>query len=212
MTFAEIKAEVFRRLQEDSTAQVFWTEAEVEEAIHDGEDEMADATEWLERWQTIDILKDRPYYDLRTNIRRNFLIAGPVFNDTTNRWLTPVSAQDLDKGDRRWEERIGEPEFFMIRGLWWLGLWPFKGNQVGSVKQYYRALPIHMAEDSDEPGFHRTFHYGLVEYAVADLHSQDGEVDLAWRAWKRYAAFEAKLADYIGHRAYIPTLSRAGGA
>lgn len=205
MTYAEIREEVRRRIQELAPESgTFWTDDEVDEAIHEAEDEFADACEWYERYQTVDILRDRPYYDLRTVIRFDFLVAGPTFNETTNRWLVPVSTRDLDRGDRRWEERQAEPEYVMMRGLWWLGLWPWKGVETGTIKQYYRALPRHMEETDDEPGFHRTFHYGIVEYAVADLLSQDGETDLAISVWKLYAKYEADLALYINNRAYIP--------
>lgn len=206
MTFSEIREEVRRRIQELTGQQVFWTDEEIDQAIHEGEDEFADAAEWYERWQTIDILKDRPYYDLRTTIRFDFLVAGPVFNETTNRWLIPVTPHDLSSGDLRWEERVSEPEFFMMRGLWWLSLWPWKRLESGQVKQYYRALPRHMVNEEDEPGFHRTFHYGLVEYAVSDLLSQDGETDLALTVWKLYQEYEAGAAVYYNNRAYIPTI------
>jgi len=211
VTFAEIREEVRRRIQE--VTSTFWTDAEVDSAIHAGEDEFSDAAEWYERWQTIDVLKDRPYYDLRTAIRHDFLVAGPVFNDTTNRWLIPVQPRDLDRGDRRWEERITEPDHFMIRGLWWLSLWPWKGIEIGSVKQYYRALSPHMEEGADEPGFHRTFHYGLVEYAVADLLSQDAETDEALSTWAKYQEYESQVAAYYNNRAYIPSVHghAAGG-
>lgn len=204
MTFSEIRTEVRRRIAEVSAT--WWSDDEVDAAIWEGEDEFADACEWLERWQTIDILEDRPYYDLRTVMRREFLVLGPTFNDTTNRWLIPITNRDLDLGDRRWEERVSEPEFCMVRGIWWLGIWPWKGIERGSVKQYYKALPVHMAEDADEPGFHRTFHYGLVEYAVSDLLSQDNETDLALRIWKEYERYEAGLSAYVQGRAAIPTV------
>lgn len=204
MTFVEIREEVRRRIAE--VTSTWWTDDEVNAAIWEGEDEFADACEWLERYQTIDILEDRPYYDLRTTIRRDFLVLGPTFNETTNRWLIPITNRDLDLSDRRWEQRVSEPEYCMVRGIWWLGIWPWKGIAHGSVKQYYKAIPVHMAADSDEPGFHRTFHYGLVEYAVADLLSQDNETDLALRIWKDYQMYEAGLLAYVQGRAAIPAV------
>lgn len=204
MNFLEIRTEVRRRLQELVGTEVWWTDEEIDEAIHAGEDEMADACEWYERWQTIDILKGRPYYDLRSVIRFDFLVAGPVFNDNTNRWLLPLQPKDLEQSDYRWEERVAEPEFFMMRGIWWLGLWPWKGAELGSVKQYYVALPRHMSADSDEPGFHRTFHYGIVEYAVCDLLSQDNETDLTVETWKLYKKYEDSLREYVLSRNSVP--------
>lgn len=204
MTFAEIREEVRHRLQELTGTEVFWTDEEIDAAIHEGEDEFADAAEWYERYQSVDILEDRPYYDARTTIRRDFLVAGPAFNETTNRWLIPIRPLDLSNGDRRWEERVAEPEYIMIRGLWWISYWPWKGIEIGTIKQYYRGLSPHMAEDNDEPGFHRAFHYGLVEYAVSDLLSQDSETDLAIATWKLYKNYEEGLIAYVNGRNAIP--------
>lgn len=89
-----------------------------------------------------------------------------------------------------------EPDHFMVRGLWWVSYWPWKDSEIGTVKQYFRGIPPHMAEDSDEPGFHRTFHYAIVEYAVCDLLSQDNETDLALAAWKLYQEYEESIRAY----------------
>lgn len=210
MTYAEIKEEVRRRLQEVSAT--WWTDDEVADAIKEAEFEFADSTEWYEVYQTIDILEDRPYYDLRHVLRRSFLVAGPTFNDTTQRWLIPVGVRDMDINDRRWEQRVAEPEFVIVRGLWWLKLWPHKGVAEGSVKQYFRALPTPMSADTDEPGFHRFFHYGIVEYAVADLLAQDAETDLAMASWSEYKKYEGGLSDYVQGRASVPALHAARAA
>jgi len=206
VTLSEIREEVRLRLQELTGVEVWWTDEEIDEAIADAEDEMADATEWYEAYQTVDILKNRPYYDLRTVIRRDFLVAGPAFNDTTNRWLIPVRPHELDVSDRRWEERDYEPEFFMVRGLWWVSYWPWKDSEIGSVKQYYRGIPDHMSDDDDEPGFHRTFHMGIVEYAVCDLLSQDNETDLTLLVWRQYKEYEDGLAVYMKGRNQVPQM------
>lgn len=203
MTFDEIRVEVRRRIAEVSAT--FWTDEEVEQAIHDGEDELADATEWYEKFQYIDLLPHRPYYDLRSVLRRHeFLVAGPSFNATTSRWLVPVRPADFESADPRWEERYAEPEYSLMRGLWWLRFHPVAAIEGTQVKQFYVAMPRHMDEDTDEPGFHRPFHYGIVEYAVCDLLAQDAETSLALSAWKLYKVYEDGLAAYVGSRASVP--------
>lgn len=204
MTFEQIREEVRRRLQEVSAT--FWTDDEIDEAIHLGEDEMADATEWYERYQYIDTLPHRPYYDLRSVIRFPFLVAGPAYNETTSRWLIPHALSDFDSSDRRWEERYAEPQYQMVRGLWWMGYWPQAPAGGSVIKQYYKSLPRHMSATTDEPGFHRTFHYGLVEFAICDLLSQDAETSLALAAWKVYKGYEDGLGAYVNGRSAIPTL------
>ena len=205
MTRGDIKTEVLRRLRETSDGtEVFWRDTDVEFAISEGEMEMADATEWNEKFQVVDLLLDRPYYDARTMMRHPFLVAGPAFNITTNRWLEMTTTRQLDIGDFQWEERLAEPDRMVIRGLWWIGYWPKRNSTLGQVKQYYAALPDAMDEDADEPGFHQSFHYGLVEYALWDLHMQDGEYTLAADSWREYLGYEGALKLYTEKRNSLP--------
>lgn len=210
MTFSELISETFRKLREVQSDPRYWMEEDVRTAINEGYAEISDAAEWNERYQVVDILLDRPYYDARTVLRSGFLVLGPAFNITTNRWLIQASPRDLEFGDLRWEERQAEPDYFMIRGLWWFSYWPWKNLASGQVKQYYVAMPTPLEDDEDEPGFHSSVHYGLVEYALSDLFAQDGETDLAWEHWKAYLGYEAALTGVKNSRSSIP-LNRGMG-
>lgn len=202
MTKREIREEVVRRLRE-SAAPTFWSEADVNASIDDGYEEISDASEWYERRQTIALLPRRPYYDMRRVATSEFLVAGPAYNNTTSRWLIPATVGALDQSDNRWEARISEPDRIVVRGVWFVMYWPFKGVAAGSVKQYYAAIPPQL-EDDEEPGFHDACHYGLVEYALFDLFAQDAEADLAYSAWKEYTTYEAALIAHTTGRASVP--------
>lgn len=212
MTFAELKTEVFIRLNENASSPVFWTEADVELALNEGYAEISDATEWQERFITVDILESRPYYDMRTLIPSEvvFLSVGPAFNETTNRWLTPSRVGDLDLYDRRWERVIGEPERILVRGHWWVRYWPLKGSESGTIKQFYTALPEPLVASTDSPGFPEALHLGLVEYACADLWGQDAEAKLALAAWARYVDYEKTLQSYVDGRVSVPLVHGHG--
>lgn len=204
MTFAELKAEVFRRLEEAASAPVFWTDADVALALNDGYQEISDATEWCEDIFTLALLRERPYYDVRFLTPRPVLRLTAAFNNQTQRWLTPCVPTDLDAGYRRWETVTGEPTHQMVRGLWFLGLWPMADEEHGSIQQHFTTLPASLRLAADEPGFPETVHYGLVEYALADLWAQDAEATKATTAWQTYLAFEAALMDWVQGRAAVP--------
>jgi hypothetical protein len=212
VTFDELKAETFRRLQEVAAAPVFWTDADVSAALNEGYQEISDATEWYERVVTIDLLRERPYYDLRRIVPDPLLRVGSAFNLQTNRWLTPCSVPDLDRGWRRWETTIGEPDHVLIRGLCWLRYWPMNGAQSGSIQQHYTAIPPTLAVDADVPGFPLPVHYGLVEYALADLWAQDAETTLATTAWAAYLAYETALTDFVQGRVAVPMVKGLMGS
>lgn len=209
MTFGEIKSTVFDRLRESADSPVFWSETDVAQAINDGYAELADACEFHEKHQNIPLMPDRPYYDMRRIAREGFLVCGPAYNLTTGRWLEPTSHFQLEP---KWELRQGEPDRFIVRGLWLVGYWPINGAQGSptTIKQYYVGSPDSMQFDEDEPQFHTSFHYGLVEYALFDLFAQDGEVDLAWAAWKEYLRYEMGLKASTAGRLNIPRVRRMG--
>jgi hypothetical protein len=211
MTFAEQRAEVFRRLAESSTSPVFYSVADVDTALNEGYAELSDASEWNEQHLDVDLLNNRPYYDARTVIGASFLAFRSAFDVQTNRWLIPSSIRELDAHDRRWEFGTGEPQRVITRGLWWLGLWPRVQSDTGGViTQYYVGLPSVMVDDSDEPGFPEAFHLGCVEFALADLWIQDGESAAALAAWTAYLAYEAGLIAWVDGRAEGPRLHGFG--
>jgi len=208
MDFDALKEETFRRLEESSSAPTFVSEADVEDALNDGLMEITDETEWNETWRTVDLLMDRPYYDIRTVFADvEVLTPGRAFNETTNRWLQPCIATELDVTYRRWERVDGQPQFIQMRGLWWLGYWPITASESGTVKQYATVLPAAMEDDTDEPGFEEVFHLALVEYALSVLWPQMGEVTRAMEAWQRYLGYEAALAASVGSRGSVPGLN-----
>ncbi len=213
MTRGEMKTEVLRRLREASDGtEVFWRDTDVEFALNEGYAEISDATEWCEKFQVVDLLVQQHYYDARTMLREGFLALGPAFNVTTSRWLHMTTTLQLDLGDWQWESRLAEPEQMLVRGLWWFAYWPRRNSTSGQIKQYYLALPDLMDEDDDVPEFHQSFHYGLVEYALWDLHAQDGEYDLAADSWQEYLVYEEKLRRFVQERAIIPTRHGWSGA
>lgn len=210
MTRAEIKEEVFRRLRESASSPVFWTVADVVESINEGYGEISDSSEWYERVKVVDLIKDRPYYDVYSVLDPCFLRIDVGFNETTNRWLTHTYHSSFDQVDKRWEMRVAEPEHLLFRGLRWLSYWPYKGVATGTIRQYFIAVPPVLCDDADEPGFPEQFHYGLVEYALYDLFTQDHEVALALESWKAYQSYDQGLTAWVNKRVAIP--DRPGNA
>lgn len=203
--------DVARRLAE-MTGRVFWSDADIDTALNDGYAELSDATEWFEAYLEVPLLNNRPYYDLRTVIGDTFLAIRPGYDEQTSRWLVPTAIRQFDAHDRRWERVTGEPQRVVMRGLWWVGYWPrVQADTSGLIKQYYVGLPPPMVEDDDEPGFPEAFHLGCVEYAMADLFSQDAETTLALAAWDAYLATEAGLQAWVDDRASGPMELGFGG-
>jgi len=205
MTNGEIKTEVLRRLRESSSTPTFWSDRDISASIHQAYAEISDASEWNEQQEVISLPSNNiPVFDIRQFTTQEFLVAGPAYNSITSRWLQPGSIREFDLYDRAWETRVGEVEYALVRGLWWLTYWPF---DTGSITQYYIAVPDRMTADADEPGFPEEYHYGLVEYAIFDLWAQDGEADLAYAAWREYLKYEAGLTAWVNGRIGVPKIT-----
>jgi len=199
MTFAEIKTDVTRRLEESAISPKFWTETQIGEAINDGYEELSDATEWSETSQSVN-LTTSTYYDLSTALSTVPLTVTRVFNVQTDDWLIPTTIQELDNTWARWEDATGEPHRFMIRGLWWLGVFPKAPAASGTLVVHFSGLPTALSADGDTPALPREFHLGLVEYAVYDLLCQDGETKKAQKFYEKYLIHEEKLRRYVQGR------------
>lgn len=204
MTRAELRAELYRRLEESSDGQVFYTDDDLNDALNEAYLELSDATEWYETYRTIDVLHTQPYYDVRDLFDVEVLSMGPAFHTDTSRWLVPSSARDLDGRWLRWEQVRGVPERLQTRGLWFVGYWPILGSETGTVKQYATALPDELSDDLDEPGFPSQWHDVLIDYALAELLPQQGEVSGAMEAWQAYLTGEAEMGAAMQGRGMVP--------
>ncbi len=213
MTFAELKTETFRRLDEDSSDPAFWTEDDVEDALNEGYEEMSDASEWHETNANLPLLSGRTYYDMRYAFGGDqILTLNHAMNATTRRWLSPVELRELDyRTYVQWEDITGEPQNFFVRGLFWLGLFPKQNSDSGTLKVYFTSIPPRLAYDYDKPGFPDEFHYGIVEYALGDLLSQEAETRKALEHFKEYAVHEAGLRGWVGGRISLDRITRLHG-
>lgn len=213
MNFSEIKTEVFRRLRESSSDPAFWTETDVEGAINEGYEEISDASEWYERNFNMPQLSKRTYYDLKRVFGDNpVLTVKHMYNATTRRWLYPVEVRDLDyRTFTQWEDIAGEPEMWFVRGLFWLGTFPKATADSGVLKVYYTSLPTAMSHSYDVPGFPSDFHYGLVEYALGELLSQESEQTKALDHFSEYLGYEKGLKDWTDGRVSLDRIGKLNG-
>ena len=214
MTFAELRTEVFRRLDEDSADPAFWTAADINTALNEAYEELSDSSEWHERNAILKLLSKRTYNDLRFALGSGEIVLTlkHAYNSTTRRWLDPVELRDLDyRTFHQWEDITGEPEKFFLRGLFWLGTFPKQNTDSGNLKLYYTAIPPAMSADTDEPGFPEEFQHGLIEYALGDLLAQEGETQKGLAHFREYLIYEAGLTGYAQGRISLDRISKLNG-
>jgi hypothetical protein len=202
MTLAEMKTDVRRRLNESGTE--FFSDDDIAVSLQEGLDEIADITEYYEREATIGLLTGRTYYDLRTVLPDTFLSPRAAWNTTTSRWLTATDTRDQDEHTFvQWELTYGEPVRYLMRGNWWLGVWPRNSNDSGGLRFPYTSIPAPL-EDDEEPTFPIEFHPAIPDFALFDLLGQERETQKALLLWASFLETSAGLKKHVQARQRIP--------
>lgn len=181
---------------EEAGGLVRWSLADIDRAINEGLQELSDATEFYERYFTLQLRNYASYYDLRTACPETILRVTACFNPANNLWLKPTDTKDLDfRTARQWELVQGEPQKFFVRGLWWFGVFPAGPSTNGWLRVYYRAVHPDLTNSSQSPQqLPEDYHSALCDYAVYTLLADDMETDQALQYWNRYKEAETKLA------------------
>ncbi len=206
MNFGEMQTKVRRRLNELTT--VFYSDDDVKNAINEGYQEMADATEFYEREAMVPMLKKRTYYDLKPILPNTFLSPRRIYNIETNRWLDPTDPRELDYHTYvRWELVEGAPEKYFLRGNWWMGVFPRPTKDSLGLRFYFTAIPPQFVESREEPEFPQEYHEGLISFALSDLLAPERESSKALMHWTSYLKYQNDLQQYVNQRVGIAKLS-----
>ena len=202
MNFSQLQSEVRRRLNEPSA--VFWTDADIQNALNEGLAELADRTEYYERWANILMQTDRSYYDLRSLLPYEVLTPTRIYNAVTSAWLRAADTRNLDGRYATWETVGGEPGEFFIRGAWWLGVFPRPSVDGTALRLYYTAQPPALVVDEDLPeDLPVEFHAALVDYALADCYAQERETKKAEAWMKSFEGYAARLRMVVESRSSV---------
>ena len=199
MNFSQLQSEVRRRLNEPSA--VFWTDADIQNALNEGLAELADRTEYYEWWANIRMQTDRSYYDLRSLLPYEVLTPTRIYNAVTSAWLRAADTRNLDGRYATWETVGGEPDEFFIRGAWWLGVFPRPSVDGTALRLYYTAQPPALVVDEDLPeDLPVEFHAALVDYALSDCYAQERETKKATAWMASFDGYAVKLAATVQNR------------
>lgn len=194
MNFEELQAEVFRRLQEDSGAPVFWSVDDVKAAINEGYLDLCEQAGNIERTAEIQCVGGLHLMDVRTALPYPFLGLRRALSRTLSTPLRFATVKGVDDIERRWEMSTSSPRRIMMRGPYTIGLYPIPDANE-DFKISWTSLPDEMVLDEDEPELDPDLQEGVVWYALYDLKAQEDEPDIALANWNKYLEFvaDAKL-------------------
>lgn len=191
MTFGELQTEVFRRLEESGSNPAFWSEAEVQQAINDGWEELALHTEWFRAEYMFQSQSDITYYDLRDYSPLEVIRVRAIWNEALERWLIPTSTKLLEQKYRRWEASGQAIDEFFLRGNFMLGifgkqLWGDEAFTADFLTVLCTAVPPPLLPSDYAIPHPEEFCEAEILYAIYDLKAQEGETEQAMDFWKRY--------------------------
>ncbi len=189
-----------RTLQE-SVATTRWSDAAIYAALNEGLDQLSIQAKFYERYATLPIKSGRRYYDLR-GIPEPVLGVKSIWNTVRSDWVVPTTLPELEAGyGPRWEQATGDAQFFFMRGLNWLGLWPVPSATAGYLRIYYHGLAPHFLHSqsviADLPN---DFVPALEDYALYELAAQDGETDRALTHWQSFASRAGLFRNTVDRR------------
>lgn len=188
-----------------------WPQSKFLEAANDGLDELSEATGFYERFVAIPLKGKQTYYNLMGFVPDDAFQLNSVFNVTHQIWLSPATIDDMQV--QRWETVPGSPQKYIVRGAFWVGIYPRPSSDVGVIQVYYSGLAPHLVDSysvlpADLPD---DFVTALDDYILYDLSTKDGETDKALEHWNSYYARQEALATYVEERIVKARSGRLGG-
>jgi hypothetical protein len=198
VTFGQLESRA--RTLYEAASSVRWPSSKFLDAANDGLDELSEATGFYERFVTIPLKGGQTYYDLRGFVPDDAFQLNSVFNAADQVWLKPIGIGDLLTP--RWETVPGSPQRYLVRGAFWLGIYPRPSSDVGTIRVYYSGIAPHLADSysvipADLPD---DYVPALEDYTMYDLSTKDGETDKALEHWNSYRKREDSLAVYVKER------------
>jgi len=173
------------RTRYEQASSVRWSDADIIKYINEGLECLAEATEFYERYVTIQMRPEQNWYDLRGFTPETVVSIKSVYSSVRDDWLQPVDENDLQF---KWEESTGDPQVFFTRGAYWLGVWPSNGTSAsGELRVYFSGIPNRFTINQEVLYDLPNDHYpALEDYALHEMAMQDGDADLAMRYWNSY--------------------------
>lgn len=196
------------RTKHESATGVRWSDDDIQSAINEGLQSLAEGTYFYERYATVPIQEGRQWYDLRGFTPEVVVRIKSIHSSNRNYWLTPISTEMLPYN---WEQSVGEPQTFFTRGIYWYGVWPRAGSDStsGYHRVYFAGIPQDFSHPQavlrDLPDNHVP---ALEDYALYEMAAQDRESKRAIMHYQSYLKRQRDLREFMDNRLQGGTAGR----
>lgn len=196
MTRTQMLAEVRARLGETGTG--FYTDAQINQWLADGVDEIALYLEPIVTTMTVDITAvtgSAPYTDQGEYLLPDSLISikQVYFKDSTGKWTAPLTEttyEDLfDEQGADWESSTADPPWAYYWRQDIIGLFPKPSTtRTGALRILHTCRPAEMAADSATTGLPSYLDRACVLYALYRCRLKDRDDKRAGEAMAEFMA------------------------
>lgn len=193
------KSELRQRVQDALNDQtgVFWTAGQVNRAILEAAEVLAEETRALRRSVLAPLQPGSNYYYLQA-IAPDMLFPYRVWSQRDERRLTALSLMELDQYHEEWDVVTGDPEVWCPLSWDCFVLWPRVAEAGGWLRVDYIAWPQDDLDENDMWDFPEQSQDALLHYAVYDSLLKYYDTDGA----------EAHLTRFVAHG--LKSLGRSG--
>jgi hypothetical protein len=206
ISFGQLESRV--RTLYEAESSVRWPQEDFLDAANDGLDDLSE-TGFYERFVPIPLKGGQTYYDLRGFVPKGIIRVNFVYNVNEQIWLTPSDFRDLNTP--RWETVTDSPQRYLIRGLYWLGLYPRPNGDTNTIRTFYSGLAPHFKDgDSVLSDLPDDLIEALEDYSLYDLSIKDRRYKESLEHWTSYIKRKKKLEDQVKRRIVTARLGRLG--
>lgn len=197
-----------RQNLDDEGVGTFYSEDDLNDSIQDGYDEVAVLTECVENAAQVNFQSELTFYDF-ASLLTGYIRIFAIWNNNTNRWLDPISENELSELRDDWEISNSEPTNYCTESPRYIALFPRPLVASGYMICFYKqqadiligtSVPQIPVEHDDV----------LELYATADLLDQTQEYAKAVKYFQEYAARISDIKKAVNSRSLPDRVSALG--
>ena len=187
MTRAELRRRVLQALNDDTTSPVFWSTAEIDTLLDEGQEVLAEQTPAFTRTFTVPLRNGTALYRLG-GVGERIMTPTRLWLPGEHRRLEAVTLSDLDARHEEWLTVTGTPWCWAPVDWETFTIWPAPATGGGILDVTCYVWPVPLQSDADRPELPEADQEALVLYAEADGHAKQWDVARGTDVYKAFLA------------------------
>lgn len=202
MTAAVIQTRALQRLDEDSSAPVYWTPAEILAAINEGQRFFVFLTLCLQKTVNLALTGGTVFYSMLSQSSfRDWLLPLHI-RVSGGAKVEPARLDALDGRNPSWQAATGTPERYGHLGFDFIALDPHPSGSGTTLEFTYAHSPAVITTTTATPEIEEEDHPALIDWVRFRLRAKEGgqEFQKGMQYFERFMETAKKRAEYVRQR------------